>query len=93
MPVTKSATKKLRKDKNREKQNFILTTKFKSALKKAKRSNSSKDIIEAFKYIDKASKKNLIHANKAARLKSGLSKKSNTKKVTKPTIKTKNKAK
>lgn len=93
MPLTKSAIKKLRKDKKREKENFKLTIKYKSALKKAKKSPTPKNITEAFKYIDKASKNHLIHQNKASRLKSSLSKKTTLKKNTKTSPKSKNKAK
>lgn len=74
MPVTKSAKKKLKQDKKRE----ILNDKFKKNLKKIVKDSiknpTQKKISEAVKIIDKASKKHIIHSNKASRLKSKLSK-------------------
>lgn len=80
MPVTKQARKKLRKDKKREKKNDALKAEYKNALKKAKKSPTAKNVTEATKVIDKAAGKNVIHANKAARLKSRLTKPANPKK-------------
>lgn len=74
MPVIKSAKKKLRQDKKREKRNKLLRTSFKSAIKDAQKSKSAKNILKAVKLTDKAVKKGLIHKNKAARVKSALSK-------------------
>jgi small subunit ribosomal protein S20 len=70
MPVTKQARKKLRKDKKREVKNDALRTQYKKAVKNAKKSPTQKNISQASKIIDKAAGKNIIHANKAARLKS-----------------------
>lgn len=74
MPIIKSAIKKLRKDKkrtviNRQKENVL-----KDALKKARKTPNVKNVQEAESIIDKAAKSNLIHKNKAARLKSKLAK-------------------
>lgn len=74
MPVIKSAQKKLRKDKKRTEQNKKLKNIFKTALKKALKSPTQKTITEAVRLTDKAAKKNIIHDNKAARIKSSLSK-------------------
>ena len=74
MPIINSAKKKLKQDKKREKTNKILRTSFKSAVKDAQKHKSSEKIIKAVKLVDKAVKKGLIHKNKAARVKSGLSK-------------------
>ena len=74
MPVIKSAKKKLRQDKKREKRNKLLKTSFKNAVKDAQKSKSAKNILNAVKLTDKAVKKRLIHKNKAARIKSALSK-------------------
>lgn len=74
MPVIKSAKKKLRQDKKREKTNKILRTAFKDAIKDAQKSKTPEKIIKAVRLVDKAAKKKLIHKNKAARIKSGLSK-------------------
>lgn len=74
MPVTKSAKKKLKKDKKRTKENKKIENLFKSAIGKAQKSKTEKIVKNAIKLIDKAKKKNIIHKNKAARLKSKLSK-------------------
>ncbi len=74
MPVTKSAKKKLRKDKKRTLRNKKIKDLLKIIVKKAKKTAREKTIQEAIKAIDRASSKHLIHKNKAARLKSSLSK-------------------
>lgn len=74
MPVIKSAKKKLRQDKKREKINNLLRKTFKNAVKEAQKSKTAEKIKKAVKLVDKAVKKKLIHKNKAARIKSGLSK-------------------
>lgn len=89
MPVTKQARKKLRKDIKREEKNLELKNKFKKTLKNSRKNPTVKKISEASKILDKAAKKNVIHKNKAARLKSRLSKLT-SKKVTTPSPKKKN---
>lgn len=74
MPVIKSAKKKLRQDKKRTLQNRKLKEDLKDTLKKAQNSRKKEDIIAAFSLADKAAKKNIIHNNKASRIKSRLSK-------------------
>ena len=74
MPVIKSAQKKLRKDRNRTKRNKDFSELLKSGLKKVKKLPTEKTIKDAVILVDKAVKKNLIHKNKAARIKSRLSK-------------------
>ena len=74
MPVIKSAKKKLRQDKKREKVNNLLRKAFKDAIKDAQKSKNAEKVKKAVKLVDKAVKKNLIHKNKAARIKSRLSK-------------------
>ncbi|MBI2420670.1 MAG: 30S ribosomal protein S20 [Candidatus Levybacteria bacterium] len=74
MPVTKSAQKKLRQDKKRQITNKTLRETLKKSLKKTIKNPDLKKISEATRVIDKAVKKSLIHKNKAARLKSRLSK-------------------
>jgi small subunit ribosomal protein S20 len=74
MPVIKSAKKKLRKDKKVTVQNNNLRKELKIALKEAVKKPSEASAKKAFKIIDKATKKNIIHKNKGARLKSKLSK-------------------
>ena len=74
MPVIKSAKKKLRQDRKREKTNNLLRKTFRDAVKEARKSKTAEKIKKAVKLVDKAAKKKLIHKNKAARIKSGLSK-------------------
>ena len=74
MPIIKSAIKKVRKDKTRTARNKKRELGFKSAIKKVRISKTAKDLQSVFSALDKAVKVKLIHANKAARLKSRLSK-------------------
>lgn len=83
MPVTKSARKKLRKDKNREKVNNLLRKDLKTAISGAQKAKTAEKVRKAVSLVDKAVKNNFIHKNKAARIKSRLSK------LAKPTKKVK----
>lgn len=74
MPVTKSAIKKLRQDKKRTERNRALKNKVRQALRKVKKQKSERMLWEAFSLIDRAVNKNIFHKNRAARLKSKLSK-------------------
>ncbi|OGE64756.1 hypothetical protein A3I48_04220 [Candidatus Daviesbacteria bacterium RIFCSPLOWO2_02_FULL_36_7] len=74
MPIIRSAIKKVRKDKTRTARNKKRELTFKSLVKKARVSKAAKDLQAAFSALDKAAKVHLIHPNKAARLKSRLSK-------------------
>lgn len=74
MPAIKSAKKKLRADKKRESANKKMEALINIFIKKAKKKPTPKSIQEAFSVIDKGVKKNIIHKNKAARIKSRLSK-------------------
>src|SRR5579872_7173083 len=74
MPVIKSAKKKLRQDKKREKRNSVVAEVLKQALKKAKKSPTAESVRLATQATDKAVKYHLMHKNKAARVKSALSK-------------------
>lgn len=61
-------------DRKRTKHNFGLKLNLKNLIKQARRSSDQKNLQAVFSALDKAVKTNLIHANKAARLKSRLSK-------------------
>lgn len=74
MPVIKSAIKKARRDRTREKQNNAYRKELQNAVKKASREQSVSSISRAFSYIDKAAKKHIIHKNRAARMKANLAK-------------------
>lgn len=74
MPVIKSAKKKLRKDRKREIVNKNLKNLFKKNIKLAEKNPSEANVKKAVKIIDKIAKKNIIHKNKAGRIKSKLAK-------------------
>lgn len=74
MPVTKTAKRALRGSKRKETVNKITLAKLEIAIKLAKKTKSKKDISQASSLADRAAKENTIHKNKAARIKSQLSK-------------------
>ncbi len=82
MPIIKSAKKALRQSKRKQAKNLVYKTgvkKTKKLIEKkvlAKDKDGAKTDLKAFyKIVDKAAKKNVLHKNKAARLKSRLAKK------------------
>jgi small subunit ribosomal protein S20 len=81
MPVSKSAKKALKTAIRRHEENITQRTAFKRAIKGVKKAveTGSGEIAALFSIaqskLDKAAKNNTIHPNKAARLKSRLSKK------------------
>ena len=84
MPVIKSAKKKLRQDRKRQKRNKQLKSLVSGATSKLKKAFSEANLKQTTSLIDKAVKKNLLHKNKAARMKSQHNKLSkNTSKKTK----------
>lgn len=74
MPVLKHAKKKLRQDKKRTSRNRKIKDTYKALVKKARTLKTLDAINAAFSGLDKAAKNHIIHKNKAARLKSSLSK-------------------
>ncbi len=80
MPIIKSAKKALKIAQRRKEENDITRAKVKSAVKGLKISMTEKleDAAEmlqkAYRELDLAAKKNVIHKNKASRLKSRLTK-------------------
>lgn len=74
MPVLKHAKKKLRQDKKRTRDNLKLKETYKKLIKAARTKKSADTLNLAYQAIDKAAKKNVIHDNKASRLKSSLAK-------------------
>ena len=73
MPLIKSAMKKLKQDKVRKASNKKIEATYLSLLSKVKK-GALKDMKKVHSAIDKAAKKGVIHANKAARLKSQVTK-------------------
>lgn len=74
MPVSKSATIALRKDRRRTIENIRRKRRVKKAIDEFKAGPNSKLLKVAVSQIDKMVKYNLYHQNKADRLKSQLSK-------------------
>lgn len=79
MPIIKSAKKKLRQDTKKTKTNLKYEASYKKALDLIRKNKNNKEKlaklkIEAYSAVDKAAKKKVIHKNKAARLKSRISK-------------------
>jgi len=89
MPVIRSAKKKLRKDIKRELANDRIRASLAQTLKKVGRNPNAKLLALSMKALDKAAKKNIIHKNKAARIKSRLAKLKSTpsKKISKTSSK------
>lgn len=74
MPVTKTAKRALRGSKNKESFNKLIISKLEVAIRQAKIGKTNSKVISAISLTDRASKKKVIHKNKAARIKSQLSK-------------------
>jgi len=72
MPITKSAKKKLKQDKKRQKKNLKVLNSAKKFIKDFQKNPSRKLLNLAFKALDHTRKKRIFHANKVARLKSKL---------------------
>lgn len=70
MPVTESAKKALRNAQAKEARNTEVAAQLKRLLKNA----SPENLNEVVSFVDKAAKRAIIHPNKAARIKSRLSK-------------------
>jgi len=75
VPVTKSAKKALKQQIRRGRENDKTRRAYKLTIKKFKNEPTPKNLSLAYSKIDRAAKKNVIHKNKAARLKAQLSKK------------------
>jgi len=74
MPLTKQAIKKVRQDKRKTIYNIRTKKAYKQAVAAFRKNPTVKSISEVFSKLDRAAKTNLIHKNKAARLKSRLNK-------------------
>lgn len=79
MPLTKSAKKALKVSVRRKKENNLVRAKIKNAVKGARRSviskqDTAKKLQDLYHEVDIAAKKHAIHKNKAARLKSRITK-------------------
>lgn len=84
MPVTRTARRALRKSQYKQARNKIVRAKIKNVVKEVKKAVDGKKEVDnqtlikkLAKTLDKAAKDNVIHKNKAARLKSRLTQKLN----------------
>lgn len=73
MPITQSAKKALRQNIRRRARNLAQMKILKETIKRFKRAPSPELLSQVYKKLDKAAKTHLIKKNKAARLKSRLS--------------------
>jgi len=77
MPNIQSAKKKMRQDAKRTAKNTSYRSKIDDVIKQVKKSGKKakgKELVaKAYSAIDKAAKKNVIHKNKAGRLKKSVS--------------------
>ena len=74
MPVTKTAKRALKVSRRKRNFNKELKTRLEIAIRLAERSQKEGDVIKAISLVDTCAKRKLIHKNKAARIKSKLSK-------------------
>lgn len=74
MPVTKTAKRALRVSKKKKTLNSKDIANLEISLRNAKKSKKEADVKKASSLADRAAKKHIIHKNKAARIKSALSK-------------------
>ncbi len=78
MAIIKSSKKRIKVSKRNRQRNLVYLNKIKATRKAVEEASGKKEkekaLAEAYKAIDKAVKKNVIHANKGARLKSQLAK-------------------
>lgn len=74
MPVIENAKRALRVSKRKALQNNLTRKNVEVALRVAGKKKDLKAVSSAFSAIDRAAKKFVIHRNKAARMKSSLSK-------------------
>ena len=74
MPVTVGAIRKLRADKKKAAVNLVVKKAYKEAVSVMRKRPTAKNLTEVFRRLDRAAKSQVIKKNKAARLKSRLSK-------------------
>lgn len=88
MPVTKTAKRALRSSNAKKDVNSIIKTNLDKAIRAAKKSKTAKSIQLVTSLADRAAKKNVIHKNKASRIKSSATKLLKPASVAKPKGKT-----
>lgn len=73
MPVTKTAKRALRVSQRKADRNKVIRTDLEVAVRIARKSKKAADVQKASSLADRAAKKDVIHTNKASRIKSALS--------------------
>lgn len=74
MPILSNAKKALRSSERKAQHNRLVRAKLKTASDRMKAKPSAEGLSAVFSAIDKAVRRNVVHRNKAARLKSQMSK-------------------
>ena len=74
MPVTKTAKRALRGSRAKEVVNKLTMSKLEAAIRLAKKTKNTKEVLKAVSLADRAAKRKVIHKNKAARIKSQMAK-------------------
>ncbi|HYD34942.1 MAG TPA: 30S ribosomal protein S20 [Vitreimonas sp.] len=74
MPILSNAKKALRSSERKAAVNRVVKSKLKTALDKVKAAPTADTLSTAFSALDKAVRRHMLHRNKAARLKSQVSK-------------------
>jgi len=74
MPVTKTAKRALRSSTRKRKINSRYLSRLEVAIRQAEKSKNKEKVKTAVSLVDRAVSKNIIHKNKAARIKRSLSK-------------------
>lgn len=82
MPVTKTAKRALRGSRAKELVNKLTIGKLEVAIRQAKKSKTAEKVVKAISLADRAAKRKVIHRNKAARIKSQMTKLISSKKKT-----------
>lgn len=81
MANIKSNEKSFRQDKKVHKNNHPQLSKMRTIVKKTRNTPTEAQLSEGYKVVDTVARKNIIHKNKANRLKSRLAKKANQEKL------------
>lgn len=74
MPISKTAKRALRASKKKTIINKVITSNLEKTIRQARKGKTPQTIRKAISLADRAAKKKIIHKNKAARIKSSLSK-------------------
>ncbi len=74
MPVTKTAKRALRGSRQKSIVNSLIISNLEVAIRQAKSKKTKEAVRKAISLTDRAAKKKVFHKNKAARIKSSLSK-------------------